>query len=231
MPPTFSIPKLRINITSDKNTGPPSINLFVFISALFITLLLSSNLIAIKLVDLFGQTLPAAILVFPIIYILGDVLTEVYGFKRARQTIFIGFGCNLIFVAIVWTSIQLSPSAAFENQSSYETILGTTPRILLASFCGYLVGELSNSYLLIKIKTATQGKWLWMRTIGSTIVGEGLDSVLFITIAFLPILPLSVVVEMILVQWIIKVTYEIIATPLTYAAVIAAKKSEYSLSG
>ena len=220
MPPTF-----------DKNTGSPNINLFVFISALFITLLLSSNLIAIKLVDLFGQTLPAAILVFPIIYILGDVLTEVYGFKRARQTIFIGFGCNLIFVAIVWTSIQLSPSTAFENQSSYETILGTTPRILLASFCGYLVGELSNSFLLIKIKTATQGKWLWMRTIGSTIVGEGLDSVLFITIAFLPILPLSVVVEMILVQWIIKVTYEIIATPLTYPAVIAAKKSEYSLSG
>jgi len=135
----------------------------------------------------------------------------------------------LIFVAIVWTSIQLSPSTAFENQSSYETILGTTPRILLASFCGYLVGELSNSYLLIKIKTATQGKWLWMRTIGSTIVGEGLDSVLFITIAFLPILPLSVVVEMILVQWIVKVTYEIIATPVTYAAVIAVKKSESSL--
>jgi len=231
MPSTFSTSKLRINIAPDNKPRSPSINLFVFISALFITLLLSSNLIAIKLVDLFGQTLPAAILVFPIIYIIGDVLTEVYGFKRARQTIFIGFGCNLIFVAIVWSSIQLSPSEAFENQSSYETILGTTPRILLASFCGYLVGELSNSYLLIVIKTATKSKWLWMRTIGSTIIGEGLDSVIFITIAFLPILPLSVVVEMILVQWIVKVTYEIVATPITYATVIAVKKSEHSLPG
>ena len=229
MPSKFSIYKLRIRAASCISPEYPRINLFLIISALFVTLLLSSNLIAIKLVDLFGKTLPAAILVFPIIYILGDVITEVYGFKRARQTIFIGFGCNLIFVAVVWISIQLSPSEAFENQSSYEIILGTTPRILLASFCGYLIGELSNSYLLIVIKAATQGKWLWMRTIGSTIVGEGLDSVIFITIAFLPILPASVVIEMILIQWVVKVIYEIIATPITYAAVIAAKKNEISL--
>jgi len=217
--------KFLISFSRKKDPLAPRLDLFVAISALFVTLLLSSNLIAIKLVDFYGQTLPAAVLVFPIIYILGDVLTEVYGFRRARQTIFIGFACNLIFVVIIWLSTQLSPSSAFENQAAYELILGTTPRILLASFCGYLVGELSNSYLLVVIKAATQGKWLWMRTIGSTIVGEGLDSLIFITIAFLPILPWSVVTEMILLQWLVKVAYEIIATPVTYAAVIAAKKT------
>ena len=231
MSPKVKFSKFHISFSRKEDPLTTRPNLFLAMSALFVTLLLSSNLIAIKLVDFYGQTLPAAILVFPIIYILGDVLTEVYGFRRARQTIFLGFACNLIFVVIVWLSTQLSPSSSFENQAAYDLILGTTPRILLASFCGYLVGELSNSYLLVVIKTATKSRWLWMRTIGSTIVGEGLDSLIFITIAFLPILPLSVVTKMILIQWLVKVAYEIIATPITYATVIVAKKTEHPLLG
>jgi uncharacterized integral membrane protein (TIGR00697 family) len=192
---------------------------FIAIVTLFITCLIASNIIAVKLISVFGLTLPAAIIIFPISYILGDVLTEVYGYRQARRVIWLGFFCNLIVVAAV-TLGQLLPAASFwDGQAAYERILGYTPRILAASFLAYLVGEFANSFVLAKMKIATNGRWLWTRTIGSTVVGQGLDSLVFITLAFLGTIPLTALVSAILTQWLAKSIYEAAVTPLTYKAV------------
>ncbi len=206
-------------------TPQPSI-WFVATVAVFITCLLIANITAVKLVSIFGLTVPAAIVIFPISYICGDVLTEVYGYQRARQVIWLAFGCNLLGVAAIWIG-QILPGAAFwDAQAAYERILGFTPRLLVASFCAYLVGEFANSMVLAKLKILTQGRMLWMRTIGSTIVGEGLDSLIFITIAFFGIIPPAAILTAIITQWLFKVAYETLATPLTYAVVNFLKQQE-----
>src|SRR5919202_5256455 len=157
---------------------------FVVVVAIFITCLLIANIIAVKLVNIFGLTVPAAIVIFPISYICGDVLTEVYGYRRARQVIWLGFACNLLAVVAIWVG-QILPGAVFwDAQAAYERILGFTPRLLVASFCAYLLGEFANSFVLAKMKVMTQGRWLWSRTIGSTVVGEAVDSALFYPLAF-----------------------------------------------
>ncbi len=199
---------------------------FLLISSMFITCLITSNIIAVKLVNIFGLVLPAAILIFPLSYILGDVLTEVYGYRRARRVIWLGFICNLITVVAIWLG-QILPAAPFwDGQEAYERILGYTPRLLGASFLAYLVGEFTNSFVLAKMKIATKGRWLWTRTIGSTLVGQGLDSLVFMTLAFSGTIPLSVLGVAIVVQWLSKSVYEAVATPLTYGAVNFLKKKE-----
>ncbi len=199
---------------------------FLLISSMFITCLITSNIIAVKLVNIFGLVLPAAILIFPLSYILGDVLTEVYGYRRARRVIWLGFICNLITVVAIWLG-QIIPAAPFwDGQEAYERILGYTPRLLGASFLAYLVGEFTNSFVLAKMKIATKGRWLWTRTIGSTLVGQGLDSLVFMTLAFSGTIPLSVLGVAIVVQWLSKSVYEAVATPLTYGAVNFLKKKE-----
>lgn len=199
---------------------------FVAVVAVFVTCLLIANIIAVKLVNIFGLTVPAGIIIFPISYICGDVLTEVYGYRRARQVIWLGFGCNLLAVIAIWAG-QLLPGAVFwDAQTAYERILGFTPRLLVASFCAYLVGEFANSFVLAKMKVMTQGRWLWSRTIGSTIVGEGLDSLIFVTIAFWGIIPAAGLLSAIITQWLFKVAYEALATPLTYAVVGFLKRQE-----
>ena len=141
------------------------------------------------MVSVFGLVLPAAIVIFPISYIFGDVLTEVYGYRQARRVIWLGFGCNLIAVVAIWLG-QVLPAASFwDGQAAYERILGYTPRLLIASFLAYLVGEFANSFVLAKMKIVTNGRWLWTRTIGSTLVGQGLDSLVFITLAFVGTIP------------------------------------------
>ncbi|MFC1873668.1 queuosine precursor transporter, partial [Chloroflexota bacterium] len=157
---------------------------FVVIAAIFVTCLITANIIAVKIVSLGAFILPAAVFVFPLSYIFGDVLTEVYGYRWARRVIWLGFACNLIFVFFVWVGQVLPPASFWDKQPAYESILGYAPRLLTASFCGYLVGEFVNSFVLAKMKVLTRGRWLWSRTIGSTIVGEGLDSAVFITLAF-----------------------------------------------
>lgn len=206
------------------NSGKYS-GIFICTTALFITALITANIIAVKLVIIFGEVLPAAIIIFPVSYIIGDVLTEVWGFRKARTVIWLGFLCNLLVVAAIWTG-GLLPSAPFwqENQVAYQNILGYTPRLLAASLVAYLIGELANSIALARIKLATNGRWLWMRTIGSTIIGQGLDSTLFITIAFIGEVP--DLWRVILVQWAAKLIYEIVATPLTYTVVTWLKKRE-----
>jgi uncharacterized integral membrane protein (TIGR00697 family) len=199
---------------------------FLLVVSLFVTCLISSNIIAVKFVNIFGFVLPAAIIIFPISYILGDVLTEVYGYRQARRVIWLGFFCNLVAVIAIWIG-QILPAASFwDGQTAYERILGYTPRLLLASFLAYLVGEFANSFVLAKMKIATRGRWLWARTIGSTLVGQGLDSLVFMTLAFVGTIPLTALTGAIVVQWLSKSAYEAIFTPLTYGAVNFLKKKE-----
>jgi len=196
----------------------------VIISAIFVTSLITANVIAIKIISLGPVILPAAIFVFPLSYIFGDVLTEVYGYRLTRKVIWLGFICNLIFVIFVWMGQILPPAPFWEGQKAYERILGYTPRLLAASFFGYLAGEFANSFVLAKMKILTRGRWLWSRTIGSTIVGQGLDTAIFITLAFIG--TPSFVSIMILYHWLAKTLIEAIATPLTYTIVNFLKKKE-----
>jgi len=199
---------------------------FIVVVALFITCLITANIIAVKLITVFGLVLPAAVIVFPISYILGDVLTEVYGYRQARSVIWLGFACNLILVIAVWLGGILPAASFWDGQSAYARILGYTPRILVASFLGYLVGEFSNSFVLAKLKIATNGRHLWTRTIGSTLVGQGLDSMVFITFAFAGNIPFSGLLSVIIAQWLAKTAYEAAVTPLTYKAVNFLKRRE-----
>jgi len=208
------------------DTHPKHSHWFVVLVALFITCLITANIIAVKLISIFGLVVPVAIIIFPISYILGDVLTEVYGYRQARRVIWLGFFCNLILVVAIWLG-QLLPAASFwDGQTAYERILGYTPRILAASFLAYLLGEFSNSFVLAKMKIATNGRWLWTRTIGSTLVGQALDSLVFITLAFVGTIPPAALVSAILTQWLGKSVYEAAVTPLTYKVVNFLKRYE-----
>jgi hypothetical protein len=199
---------------------------FVSFAALFVTCLLTANTMAAKLIGVGGVVVPAAIVIFPISYVIGDVLTEVWGYGVARRVIWLGFACNALMVAALWLGGALPPAPFWKGQDAYDTIFGQTPRILAASFLAYLVGEFANAFVLAKLKIATQGRWLWMRTIGSTIVGQGLDSGVFVTLAFAGVVPAGALVSIVAAQWIFKVAYEAAATPLTYAAVAWLKARE-----
>ena len=197
---------------------------FMVVTALFVTCLITANIIAVKLVVIFGHVLPAAIIIFPLSYIIGDILTEVYGYRQARAVIWLGFLCNLVAVAAIWVGGFMTPASFWGGQEAYDSILGYTPRLLMASFAAYLVGEFANSTILAKMKIWTQGRWLWSRTISSTIVGQGLDSAVFITLAFAG--GEVALVRLILTQWTAKVIYEAAATPLTYLVVGWIKRRE-----
>jgi queuosine precursor transporter len=192
---------------------------FVTCAALFVTCLLTANTIAAKLVMVGGLVLTAGIVIFPLSYVVGDVLTEVWGYAATRRVIWLGFACNAVMVLAVWLGGELPAAPFWTAQSAYQEILGHAPRILLASFAAYLVGEFANAFVLAKLKIATGGRWLWLRTIGSTVVGQGLDSVVFVTLAFAGAVPAGALAGIVIAQWAVKVAYEAAATPLTYAAV------------
>jgi uncharacterized integral membrane protein (TIGR00697 family) len=209
---------------------------FLVIAALFITCLITANIIAVKLITLgiepirhggfqFPGPLPAAIVIFPISYIFGDILTEVYGYRQARKVIWLGFLCNLIAVFAFWVAGRI-PALDSGVQNAYERILGYTPRLLVASFSAYLVGEFANSFVLAKMKIMTKGRFLWTRTIGSTLVGEGLDATVFIIIAFGGTLSWPLIIGIILTHWLVKTGYEVVATPFTYRVVNYLKRKE-----
>jgi uncharacterized integral membrane protein (TIGR00697 family) len=197
---------------------------FVVIAVIFITCLITANTIAVKVISYGSVILPAAIIVFPISYIFGDILTEVYGYRLARRVIWLGFIGNLIFVLFAWLGQLLPPASFWGGQEAYKSILGYTPRLLVASFFGYLIGEFANSFVMARMKILTRGRWLWSRTIGSTVVGEGLDTSVFITLAYIG--TASFMPIMILYHWLIKTAYEAVATPFTYAVVNYLKKKE-----
>lgn len=211
---------------------------FIVLVALFVTALITSNIMAVKLIHvatLPGQFmgsnlvfLPAAIIVFPISYIIGDVLTEVYGFRTARGVIWLGFACNVLVALLLWLGGIIPAEVFWPNQDAYITILGQFPLILIGSFLAYLVGEFSNSAILSLLKNATQGRFLWLRTIGSTVIGQGFDSFVFIFIAFgiSGALGPEALLRTALFQWWAKIAYEAAATPLTYAVVTYLKGKE-----
>ena len=200
--------------------------IFLCLTCLFVTCLLVSNIIAGKITHILGMTLPAAVIVFPITYIFGDVFTEVYGYERARMVIWIGFAANLLMSLLFMITVILPYPKFFTQQPAYAEVLGLTPRIVVASLFGYFGGEFANSWVLSKIKILTKGRWLWIRTIGSTIVGEGLDTLVFIVVAFAGSLPFAVLSGMVWAQYLWKVGYEIIATPITYRVVGWVKQRE-----
>ena len=199
---------------------------FVVVAGVFITCLIIANIIAVKLISIGGLILPAAIIIFPVSYIFGDILTEVYGYRWARRVIWLGFFCNLLAVLAIWLGGLLPSAPVWGSQQAYETILGYAPRLLIASFIAYLVGEFANSFILAKMKIRTKGRWLWTRTIGSTIVGQGLDSTVFIIVAFAGTQPWGILGTMILTHWLVKTGYEALATPFTYVVVNYLKKKE-----
>ncbi len=200
--------------------------LFVIIACLFVSSLLLSNVITGKLISIAGLVLPGAAILFPLTYIFGDVLTEVYGFKKARMVIWLGFACNILMVGVFALVMVIPSPEFFKGEAAFASVLGMTPRIVMASLLAYFAGEFFNSALLSKIKLLTQGRFLWLRTIGSTLVGEGVDTVLFIVLAFWGLLPSGVLGQMIIFQYVFKVAYEVAITPLTYALVGWLKRKE-----
>ena len=196
------------------------------ISAVFVALLVISNVGAVKLITVGPLILDGGAFLFPLVYITGDVLSEVYGFKAARKTILIGFGMAILSALTFWL-IQISPSApGWENQSAFEAILGFVPRIVLASVCGFLIGQLLNSFVLVKIKARTNESALWVRLIGSTVVGELADTLVFCTIAFYGILTGADFVNYVVVGYIYKTLLEVVLLPITYRVIAYVKANE-----
>ena len=197
------------------------------VMALFVTILLCSNLIgAAKVCTVWGLTFGAGVLFFPISYIFNDVLTEVYGYARARKVVWAGFGAIVFASFMSWVVVTLPPAIGWNDQRAYETVFGQTPRIVFASLTAFFVGEFANSYVLAKMKIKTSGKHLWIRTIGSTIVGEGVDSAVFYPVAFMGVWSNSLVVQVMLSNYTIKVLWEAVITPVTYKVVNFLKRSE-----
>ena len=196
------------------------------VTGLFVTVLIISNIIAVKLVTIGPLVVTAAIVLFPVSYILADVLTEVYGYAVARRTIWIGFLCNLVAVLAIMAG-GLIPAAPFwDGQDAYDAILGYSSRLLAASFVAYLGGEFLNAFVLAKLKLRTGGRHLWLRTIGSTLVGQAVDSAVFVVVAFAGVLPTEALLAAAVSQWAAKSLYEALATPLTYLVVGFLKRSE-----
>ena len=197
------------------------------VMALFVTILLCSNVIgAAKVCTVWGFTFGAGVLFFPISYIFNDVLTEVYGYARARKVVWAGFGAIIFASFMSWVIVSLPPAGGWNDQRAYETVFGQTPRIVFASLTAFFVGEFANSYVLAKMKIKTSGRHLWMRTIGSTIVGEGVDSAVFYPAAFLGVWETNLVMTVMVSNYVIKVLWEAVVTPFTYQVVGFLKRAE-----
>jgi queuosine precursor transporter len=193
----------------------------------FVTILLCTNLIAAeKVITIWGFTMGAGILFFPISYFFNDILTEVYGYARSRKVVWAGFSA-MAFASLVTTAvIHFPPAQGWIHQAAYETVFGQTPRIVLASLTAFFCGEFTNSFVLAKMKVFTNGKKLWTRTIGSTIAGEAVDSLIFYPVAFLGFWPINLLITVMITNYILKVLWEVLATPLTYKVVGYLKKKE-----
>lgn len=212
----------------------PRFRHYDLVMAAFVTILLLSNLIGASKPSYItlpgGEEWPfgAGVLFFPVSYIIGDVLTEVYGYARARRVIWTGFAALLFMAFMAWAVVQLPPAAGWPGQEAYEFVFGNSWRIVLASMVAFWAGEFANSYVLAKMKLWTAGRHLWMRTIGSTVVGQGLDSLIFYPLAFWGLAgwPIELLWQVVLSQWAIKTAWEALLTPVTYVVVGALKRSE-----
>lgn len=199
---------------------------FTFVSVLFVAVLMISNIASTKIVTLFNMTFDAGTLLFPLSYMFADILTEVYGFRKTRQVIWYGF-CSLVLMMATFFVVGLLPSASiWEHQDAYDAIFSVTPFIVLGSVLAYLSGSFTNAYVLAKMKVYTRGKHLWARTIGSTIVGQGVDTIVFVLVAFSMVLPYDILVSLIVANYVFKVGVEVLFTPVTYQLVRVLKKEE-----
>ncbi|WP_428835693.1 queuosine precursor transporter [Sphingomonas rustica] len=206
-----------------------------FVMAAFVAILLLSNVIGAGKVaqiwlPLWNVYWPfgAGILFFPLSYVIGDVLTEVYGYARARRVIWAGTAAVLFMAFMSWVVVMLPPAPDWTNQAAYETIFGQVPRIVLASVCAFWAGEFVNSYVMARMKIWTGGRHLWSRTIGSTVVGQGVDSLIFYPLAFLGAVGWTnaLVFKVLVTQWVLKVSWEVLLTPVTYLVVNWLKRRE-----
>jgi queuosine precursor transporter len=224
-----SVPPIRTNAT-----GVRHFRYYDLVMAAFVAILLLSNIIGASkpsYIALPGGTqwsFGAGVLFFPISYIIGDILTEVYGYARARRVIWTGFAALVFMAFMAWVVVSLPPATGWPGQSSYEFVFGNSWRIVLASMVAFWAGEFANSYVLARMKIWTEGRKLWMRTIGSTVVGQGLDSLIFYPLAFYGIAgwPPEQLVQVVVSQWLIKTAWEAMLTPVTYAVVGTLKRRE-----
>lgn len=200
--------------------------LFTILCALNITCLLISNIITVKTINIIGLIFTAGDILFPITYILNDIFTEVYGFEKSKFVIWLSFLCNLLMVIVFIITIKLPADKNFEMQEAIVNIFSRTPQMLLASFLSFLLGSFSNSLILSKMKVKTKGKFLALRTITSTIVGEGFDTIIFISIAFGNVLDLKSLIFLSIDTYVLKVLIEVILTPITYKVINIIKKKE-----
>lgn len=199
---------------------------FDVLVALFVAVLLISNIASTKILTIWKFTFDGGTLLFPLSYIFGDILTEVYGFRRSRRVIWLGFFSALIMSLVLFVVQILPPAGDWTNQKAYEAVLGFVPRIVAASLLAYFAGEFTNSMILSRLKILTKGRYLWTRTIGSTLIGEGLDTIIFCMVAFYGVLPASVFKAVVISNYIFKCAVEIIFTPLTYLIVGTLKRRE-----
>jgi queuosine precursor transporter len=214
--------------------APRHFRYYDLVMAAFVAILLLSNVIGaakpsyIPLPDGTEWSFGAGVLFFPISYIIGDILTEVYGYARARRVIWTGFAALLFMAFMAWVVVKLPPAKGWPGQPAYEFVFGNSWRIVAASMIAFWVGEFANSFVLAKLKVWTEGRHLWMRTIGSTVVGQGFDSLIFYPLAFYGLAgwPPEQLMQVVLSQWVIKVAWEVLLTPLTYVVVGALKRRE-----
>jgi len=197
------------------------------VTASFVTVLLCSDIIGVTKVSSFaGFSYGTGVLFFPISYLFGDILTEVYGYARSRRVIWAGFGALIFASFMSWVVRILPPAPGWQHQAAYDTIFGQTPRIVLASLTAFWAGEFANSFVLARLKVRTEGRFLWVRTIGSTIAGEGVDTLIFYPIAFLGSWTLDLLAKVMVANYLIKVGWEALATPFTYKIVRFLKRAE-----
>ncbi len=211
---------------ADRSPARAPSPLLLVVAALFVATLVTSNIIAVKVASVGPLTVPAAIVIFPLAYLFGDVLTEVWGYSVARAVIWSGFLANIVVVLFIAAAVAIPADSHYPDQAAYARVLGQTPRLVLASLVAYLIGEFLNAFVLARLKVATNGRFLWVRTIGSTLIGQGVDSFVFVSLAFAGVQPYSLLLVIIRDLWLVKVAYEVAATPLTYAIVTALKRIE-----
>jgi hypothetical protein len=222
----------RIEAVDAKALAGRPLRWFDLVMAAFVTILLLSNMIGagkVAVVSLPGGAVwpfGAGILFFPISYVIGDVLTEVYGFARARRCIWAGFAALSFMAFMSWVVVALPPSPDWAGQAAYEQVFGQVPRIVFASILAFWAGEFVNSYVLARMKIWTRGRHLWTRTIGSTVVGQGVDSLIFYPLAFYGLWDNETLLVVLATQWALKVGWEVLLTPVTYAAVGWLKRHE-----
>lgn len=225
---TQNHPPKKAFVHQHRSSAVRSFRYLDLLTTAFVVILLVSNLLAQKICLIGGFAVSGAILLFPITYIFGDIFTEVYGFAASRRAIWMGFFATLLLYLMSAVTIALPAAPGWRNQQAFTTVFGFIPRILAASLVAFWAGEFANSYVMARMKLLTSGRALWSRTIGSTLVGQAVDTALVISLTFAGTVPAAIILNMIATGYLLKVAYEVLATPLTYLVINTLKRAEAS---